>query len=113
MIRDDEKFAQGIHQMVNKSYDTLRIASCKWKDYSISYNVYETITWTFAGSVFGCDVDSLLKFAYLAKAEILRTIRERNHIMWEINMWYIVNKKNPELMDFYNFAHYIRILYNY
>lgn len=113
MIRDDEKLAQGIHQMVNKSYDTLRIASCKWKDYSISYNVYETITWTFAGSVFGGDVESLLKFAYLAKAEILRTIRERNHIMWEINMWYIVNKKTPELMDFYNCAHDIRILYNY
>ena len=113
MIRDDEKFAAGIHQMVKKSYDTLRIASCKWKDYSISYNVYETITWTFAGSVFGGDIDSLLKFAYLTKAEILRTIKERNHIMWEINIWYIVNKKHHELMDFYNCAHDIRILYNY
>ena len=113
MIRDEDKFVSGINHVVNQTHNTLRIASCKYKEYVFAYNIYDTITWTFAGSVFGGDVDSLLKFAYLTKAEILRTIRERKHIMWEINMWYLVNKRCPELMEFYSCSHDIRILYHY
>jgi hypothetical protein len=99
--------------MTSKKYDKIRIASCKYRDYTVNYNVYEIITWTFAGSVFGGHKDALIKFADLAKNEVLKTIEEKKTIMWEINIWYLVKLKHLELFDFYSCAHDIRILKEY
>jgi hypothetical protein len=96
--------------MTTKSYDQVRIASCKYKGYSVSYNVYRIETWTFAGSVFGGNVASLLEFATLAKKEILKTIREKKSIMWEINIWYLIYRKNLPFFDMYTCGHDFRIL---
>ena len=67
MIREKEHFENWILKMTEKRHDKVRIASCKYKGYSVSYNVYRTLTWTFAGSVFGGNVDGLLEFALLVK----------------------------------------------
>jgi len=112
---DKEKnvFKKCIQEMTEKTYDKVRIASCKYKGYVYPYNIYDTITYTFAGSVFGGDAHSLLKFAYLVKSEILQLIQEKHILMWELNVWYLVDKKEPELMDFYKCAHGMRILDQY
>lgn len=113
MINDEEVLRDGVLKMTDKSYDCLHIASCKYKGYSVNYNVYEIVTWTFSGSVFGGNIDSLLKFASYTKSEIIKTIRERKSIMWEINIWYLIYRKNIEFFDFYVGPHDNRILYEY
>jgi hypothetical protein len=113
MIKNEKDLKDGILSMTNKYYNKLRIASCKYRDYTVSYNVYEIITWTFAGSVFGGHKDALIKFADLAKNEVLKTIEEKKSIMWEINIWYLVKLKNIDLFDFYTCGHDIRILKDY
>jgi len=113
MIRDEAKMHEAILAMALKEYDDLRIASCKYKGYTVPYDVYHTITWTFAGSVFGGGTDSLLRFAYLTKSEILKTIREKKSLMWEINIWYLIYLKHPEFMNFYTTGHDLRILNTY
>ena len=112
MIKEKEYefFEKWILQMMTKSYEQVRIASCKYKGYSVDYNVYKIATWTFAGSVFGGNVDSLLEFATLAKKEILKTIREKKSIMWEINIWYLIYRKNISFFDMYTCGHDFRIL---
>jgi hypothetical protein len=113
MIKNETDLQEGVLSMTNKYYEKLRIASCKYRDYTVNYNVYEIITWTFAGSVFGGHKDALIQFADLAKNEVLKTIEEKNTIMWEINIWYLVKLKHIELFDFYNCGHDIRILKEY
>jgi hypothetical protein len=113
MIKNETELNEGITSMTKKYYDNLRIASCKYRDYTVSYNVYEIITWTFAGSVFGGHKDALIKFADLVKNEVIKTIEEKHTIMWEINIWYLVKLKHIELFDFYNCSHDIRILKEY
>ena len=113
MIKNETEFKEGILSMTSKKYDKLRIASCKYRDYTVNYNVYEIITWTFAGSVFGGHKDALIKFADLAKNEVLKTIEEKKSIIWEINIWYLVKLKHIELFDFYSCGHDIRILKEY
>jgi hypothetical protein len=113
MIKNEKELNDGILSMTNKYYNNLRIASCKYRDYTVSYNVYEIITWTFAGSVFGGHKDALIKFADLAKNEVLKTIEEKKSIMWEINIWYLVKLKYIELFDFYTCGHDARILKDY
>jgi len=110
MIREKDHFENWILKMTEKRYDNVRIASCKYKGYSVSYNVYRTLTWTFAGSVFGGNVDALLEFAFLAKKEILKTIREKKSIMWEINIWYLIYRQNLDFFDMYTCGHDFRIL---
>jgi hypothetical protein len=110
MISDDALFQREILRMTQKPLDGLRIASCKFKDFTTSDNHYDTVVWILLGSVFAGDAESLLRFAYLTKAEALKTMRERGTIVWEINLWYILNMKYPELMDFYVCAHDDRIL---
>jgi hypothetical protein len=113
MIKNESELNEGITSMTKKYYDNLRIASCKYRDYTVSYNVYEIITWTFAGSVFGGHKDALIKFADLVKNEVIKTIEEKHTIMWEINIWYLVKLKHIELFDFYHCSHDIRILKEY
>jgi len=110
MIMDDNNMREGILSMVQKQYNQLRIASCKYKEYTVPYNVYRIITWTFAGSVFGGDAESLLRFAYLTKTEILKTIKQRKTLMWEINIWYLIKLQHADFMDFYTTSHDSRIL---
>ena len=113
MINNEKDFNDGIISMTNKYYDKLRIASCKYRDYTVNYNVYEIITWTFAGSVFGGHKDALIQFADLVKNEAIKTIEEKQTIMWEINIWYLVKLKHIELFDFYTCRHDVTILNEY
>jgi hypothetical protein len=110
MIREKDRFEEWVLKMTEKQYNHVRIASCKYKGYSVSYNVYRTLTWTFAGSVFGGNVDGLLDFALLVKKEILKTIREKKTIMWEINIWYLIYRQYPDFFDMYTCGHDFRIL---
>lgn len=103
----DDEFIKSIERMKEKSYDTLRIASV-WRKFgrtSYNENPYHNIIWHFGGGVFGGNKDKLLRFAHLTKEMCVRTISEKNTIMWEVNIWYLIYQENPDLFDFYDCEH--------
>ena len=91
----------------------IRISSCINPTNKYNGDIYKHVAWFFAGSVFGGSSDSLTTFADLMKIECVNIIHERNHLMWEINIWYLIYLKNPELFDPYNCAHDSSIIVNY
>lgn len=89
-------------------------ASCWDPNNSYGGDIYKDINWSFAGSVFGGGGEALCKFAHLTREKCFQILRERNTIMWEINVWLLVYRDHPELFSFYPsdhseiiFLHYI------
>ena len=91
----------------------IRIASCIHPSKKYHSNIYKNIVWYFAGSVFGGPSDILLRFADLMKSECISIIKERKHLMWEVNIWYLIYLKHPELFGPYNCNHNASIIANY
>ena len=113
MIRNENVLKNGLIQMTTKSYNKLRIATCKFREYVCPYNVYKRLTWNFAGSVFGGDIKSLTTFADITKEKIINTINEKQTIMWELCVWYLIKDVVPDLYDCYICGHDFRILESY
>jgi hypothetical protein len=111
----DKEFINSIEQLNQKSYEKVRVGSV-WGKFGRSYyneDPYTDIIWHFGGGVFGGNKDSLLEFASLTKNMCIKTITEKNTIMWEVNIWYLVYKENPELFDFYDCDHDRTLIDNY
>jgi len=126
----DEPFNQTIMNTQNKAYSNVRIGSI-WNPYidynfdkeniyvnniycnNISWNVYKKIFWFFAGGVFGGNKDVLLQFSDKMKEMCIKIITEKQTLMWEVNIWYIIFLENKELFDCYQCNHSISIIQNY
>jgi hypothetical protein len=109
----DNDFIQKINKLRHKKYDKVRIGHI-W-DLSLQYNidVLRQISWYFAGGVFGGNKNSLLKFADLMKEKCIEIMNIADTIMWEVNIWYILYKENPELFEPYPCDHSNSIIDNY
>ncbi len=68
-------------------------------------NIYKDVNWLFAGSVFGGCANSVNIFALLVREKCLQVLREKNTLMWEINIWVIIYREFPELFAFYPSDH--------
>jgi hypothetical protein len=113
VISTDELLNNYILDLQNKSYSNVRIASI-WdvnRDYNI--NIYTDIAWYFAGGVFGGDKEQLLLFAEKMKIYCLKIIAEKQTIMLEVNVWYLIYLENKELFDCYQCDHNDSIISNY
>ena len=93
--------------------DKVRIGSCIHPSNTYHSDIYKNIAWYFAGGVFGGSAVTILKFANIMKSECISIIKERNHLMWEVNIWYLIYLKHPELFDPYNCDHNPSIIANY
>jgi hypothetical protein len=84
----------------------LLFARC-WDPYHHHYygDIYKDVNWLFAGSVFGGETETLNQFALKMREKCFQILRERNTIMWEINIWTIIYRENPELFSFYPSDH--------
>jgi len=114
-----EDFLKVITSVKNKIYDNVRIASI-WEPpmYEMAKNtfnrdIYKDVMWFFAGSVFGGDSQSLIKFAELTKEKCLKLIEERRSLMWEVNVWFLVYMENPTLFSLYSSDHNDSVVENY
>lgn len=126
MFMNDELFYQhlnGLHERIESrfkvacangfQFKTVYFASC-WNPHGEFHtDIYRQIYWVFAGSVFGGYKHALLQFADLVKNKCIQIIEEKHHLMWEINVWYLVYKENSQLFDFYKCDHNPSIIYNY
>jgi hypothetical protein len=115
----DENFSNIISKLNNKIYENVRIASI-WhpsiydENFHGSYDyVYKNIMWFFAGGVFGGEKTALLKFAELTKNMCLKVIEEKQTIMWEVNIWFLIFLENKDLFSLYSCDHNSSILENY
>jgi hypothetical protein len=114
MIRDEVGFALALKNLVRKTYNHIRIASCVDPN-GICYdkNIYREITWYFAGSIFGGDKDTLLNFADIMKKFCIELMESKKHIMWEVNIWYLIFQNHKTLFHPYHADHNLSILENY
>ena len=110
---DDNEFIKKIENINNKIYKKIRIGSI-WNP-NIQYygDIYKDIQWYFAGGVFGGDIKSILLFSEKTKEMCIKIIQEKNTIMWEVNIWYLIYKEIPELFDCYNCDHNSSLVDNY
>ena len=114
MIKDDEMFKKYIEGLAEKQHENVRIGYCLdlTRVFPEGY-MDDHIVWYFAGSIFGGKKDKLLLFASLVKAKCISIIKEKNTLMWEINIWYFIYKEHPELFEPYDCVHDLSIIKNY
>ena len=110
---DTSEFIKNIENLNNKIYDNVRIASIWNLNKKYNYDIYKDIHWYFAGGVFGGNKDKLIVFADKTKEMCLQVIEEKKTLMWEVNIWYLVYLKNPELFFAYPADHNASIIVNY
>lgn len=127
MFQNNETlFHDKLHQMINRTenrfivacqngfqFNSVHFASCWNHQLEYILDIYSNIYWVFAGSIFGGYKDALLEFADLVKHECIQTIQSKNTLMWEVNIWYLVYKKNHHLFSFYPANHDPSIVNNY
>jgi hypothetical protein len=109
----NEEFIEKIERLNYCKYDAVRIASI-WNiniDYQI--NIYNDICWYFGGGVFGGSKKYLLEFAKEMKLFCLEIMNTKKTIMWEVNIWYLIYKKNKDLFTLYECDHNNTMIDNY
>jgi len=109
----NEEFIQKIEKLKYLNYEHVRIGSIWNLDANYNINPYINILWYFAGGVLGGNKLSLLEFAKVMKEICLEIIDNQQTIMWEVNIWYLLYKKNSALFSPYYCEHNLSIIENY
>jgi len=85
--------------------DRVTFARC-WDPNHVYYgDIYRDVNWLFAGSVFGGSGNAMQQFALRVREKCLQVLRERNTLMWEINIWVLIYREVPELFSLYPSDH--------
>jgi hypothetical protein len=109
----DDEFVEKIDRLSHKLYPSIRIGTIWNLDCKYNIDIYKTIAWYFAGGVFGGNTTALLKFSDLMKEKCISIMTNRNTIMWEVNIWYLIWCENKELFDVYKCDHNATLVDNY
>jgi hypothetical protein len=84
----------------------IRIAGCWDPSRSLFLaDIYKDIHWVFAGSIFGGSANAICMFGEKMREMCFRVLRERNTLMWEINVWVLIYREVPELFSWYQSDH--------
>jgi hypothetical protein len=102
-----DDFQRSIERMAARSCNRVRIGSI-WPcadPVSDVVEFYRDVAWYFAGGVFGGEATALLDFAECTKRECIAAITTVHTITWEVNIWYLVYRMRPELLEPYACDH--------
>lgn len=110
---DNDIFTEKINSLQFKLYNNVRIGSIWNIEYNYSIDIYKDVAWYFAGGVFGGNLSSLIKFADLMMLKCIQIMKEKNTIMWEVNIWYLIYLDNKDLFNIYNCDHNNTLIDNY
>lgn len=118
LFNDPKVFENSLYslQQEGKSYKNIRIGGCwnlKQTPESIGLDIYKSIAWYFAGTVFGGYKDDLVVFNQLVKEKCIETISQQKSLMWEVNIWYLIYLENKHLFSTYSCGHDSSLLNNY
>jgi hypothetical protein len=104
-----------LSNLVKNDYDfqsgKIRIAGIWNKEMAEQINNLEQINWFFAGGIFGGYAEDLLKFHHLVEKQFRENLK-KNKIIWEVNLWYQIYQKNPELFEVYSSNHNESLIQN-
>jgi hypothetical protein len=93
-----------LEQPANK-LNKITIARC-WDPNHVFYgDIYKDVNWLFAGSVFGGGVAAINIFALKMREKCLQIFREKNTLMWEINIWTLLYRELSDLFALYPSDH--------
>jgi len=109
----DTMFIEKLNHLHTKQYNKVRIASIWDLKQIYRTDLMKQISWYFAGGVFGGDHRSLLEFADLMKIKCIQIMNTYHTIVWEVNIWYMIYRENPELFEPYKCNHTNTIIENY
>lgn len=89
ILKNNYNLEELIKNMCNKEYKNLvRIAG----GYNRDFGPYK-INWNFLGGIFGGEKNTLINFADIMKKETLDFIKKTNSLIWEVNIWTMIEKK--------------------
>ena len=106
-------FIEKLNKLYLKNYSSVRIGNIWNLSSYYNFDILKQITWYFAGSVFGGDKKSLIKFAELMKNKCIEIINNYSTIVWEVNIWYMLYRIEPTLFNPYSCDHNNTIIENY
>ena len=113
IIKNDNemnKFHKSLERISNYKCNKIRIPGCIHPDY-IEF-LSNRIIWSFCGGFFCGDKESLLIFCNETE-NIVSLLEKHNFLLWEVNIWLLIYKKNPELFDWYPGDHNSTMLINF
>jgi hypothetical protein len=115
IIRNETLFYDSLCNLEKKEYKKVRIAGGNVYDRDIYEDdyIYKNVSWKLLGGIFGGDKDSLLLLAELTKNKCIETIQTKQTLPWEVNIWHMIHKENPELFDIYIADHNISMINTY
>lgn len=115
MIKNDDQLTEGVRHVSQQTYANVRAASCRDPNEACPHEdmIYRQVMWFFAGSVIGGNKDMLIYFADKMKQKCIDIITTKHHIMWEINIWYLLFHENKGMFSPYHCNHNLSILMNY
>ena len=91
--------------ILNGESSRICFARC-WDPNMIYYgNIYRDVNWLFAGSVFGGGANCLNRFAMKMREKCLQILREKNTLMWEINIWALLYREAEDMFLLYPSDH--------
>lgn len=83
----------------------MTFARC-WDPNRIYYgDIYKDVNWLFAGSVFGGNAETIQRFALKMREKCFQILRERNTLMWEINIWVLLYRESEDMFALYPSDH--------
>jgi len=107
-----DKFNQFVNQCGKYKTYQIRIPYINLQ-YIKSYDPYKVPCWYFAGGLFGGHKDNIIQFADYMKEYCLKIIKEKNWIMWEINIWGFIHMEHPQIFSLYYGNHDDTMFTNY
>jgi hypothetical protein len=82
----------------------VRFASC-WEPKAYCLDIYRDISWLFAGSIFGGNIDALKRLSIYMRDQCIDILKKKATLMWEVNVWAILYDKCPDLFELYKANH--------
>lgn len=80
-------------------------ARCWDPNHPYGGDIYKDVNWSFAGSVFGGGTGAVQVFAEKMREKCFQILREKNTLMWEINIWLLIYRESGELFLLYPSDH--------
>jgi len=113
IVKDDTLFNKIIYKIAQTECSKVSICSCWNLRLPFVRDIHKDVAWYFAGGIFGGEPEYLIKFSDKMKETCIRYINEHHSLVWETNIWYLIYKKNAELLTPYLGDHNSSMLQNY
>lgn len=99
------KMRSRINRRILGNNRRMTFARCWDPNHAYYGDIYKDVNWLFAGSVFGGNAETIQRFALKMREKCFQILRERNTLMWEINIWVLLYRESPDMFALYPSDH--------